>query len=50
MGAFPDRNRAGMLEGNPPAGEVLREAAPGREIQLVGGLELRQVSFQARTL
>ena len=36
------------FERNAAAGEILREAAPGGEVELIGPLELRQVAFQAR--
>src|SRR5260370_27743689 len=39
-----------MLKRNAAVGEVLRESAPRREIQLVGLLQLRKITFQARTL
>src|SRR2546429_7058342 len=39
-----------MLERNAAVGEVLSEAAPGCEIELVGFLELRQVSFESWSL
>jgi len=39
-----------VFEGDAPAREVLREAAPGGEVQLVGRLQLRQVTVQARSL
>ena len=42
-GAIPVSRVGRVLERNAAAGEVLREAAPGGEIQLLGVLELRQV-------
>ncbi len=47
---LPILRRARMLERNATPGVILREAAPGCEIQLVGFLQLRQIAFQARTL
>ena len=39
--AIPVRGVGGVFEGNAAAGEILREAAPGGEIQFLGVLELR---------
>src|SRR5262249_21658162 len=39
-----------VLERNAPSRKILRKPTPRREVQLVGFLELRQVTFQARTL
>jgi hypothetical protein len=40
----------GVLEGDAAPGEVLRESAPGGEIQLFGRFELIQVAFETRSL
>ena len=47
--AIPIRGVGGILERHAAAGEILREAAPTGEIQLLGVLELREIAFQART-
>src|SRR5262249_37109485 len=39
-----------MLKRNAPAGEILRKAAPGREIELVGFLKLAEIGVQPRSL
>ena len=49
-GAVPVGGIGGVFEGDAAAGEILREAAPGGEIQLLGVLELGEVAFQARAL
>ncbi len=41
--------RTGMFERNAAAGIVLRETAPGGEVELVGSLQLREITFQTRT-
>src|SRR5580704_3491749 len=46
---LPILRGARMFKRDAAAGVVLREAAPGSEIQLVGFLELREITFQART-
>jgi hypothetical protein len=48
-GAVPIGRISRVLERDAAAGEVLREAAPGSELELVGGLELGQVAVQARS-
>src|SRR5215471_12929463 len=45
--AFPDGDRARMLERDAASGEVLRKAAPRSEVELVGLLQLRQIPLQA---
>ena len=47
--SLPVLRGAGMFERNAAAGVILREAAPGGEIQLVGFLQLREIAFQARS-
>ena len=47
-GAIPIVGVRRVLKRNATAGEILREAAPGSEIQLFGLLELREIAFQAR--
>src|SRR5271167_3444563 len=46
---LPEGRAAGMFEGDAASRIILREPAPGREIQLLGSLELAQVAFQARS-
>ena len=46
--ALPERDRAGVLERDAAAGEILRESAPGSEVQLLGFLQLREIAVQAR--
>ena len=47
--AIPIRGVGGVFEGDAAAGEILREASPGGEIQLLGVLQLREVAVQPRT-
>src|ERR1019366_908615 len=49
-GAIPVRGISRGLKWNAAAGEILREPAPGSEVQLLGALELREVTLQARPL
>src|SRR5271157_5034754 len=49
-GAIPVGRIGGVFKGDAAAGEVLREPAPGSEIELIGGLELGEIAFQAGTL
>jgi hypothetical protein len=46
-GAIPICGIGGVFERNAAAGEILREASPGGEIELIGPLELRQAGFCA---
>ena len=47
-GAIPVGRICGVLERNAAVGEILREAAPGGEVELVGLLQLRQIAFETR--
>src|ERR1039457_3582383 len=49
-GAIPIGGIGRRFERDAAAREVLREPAPGGEIQLIGALQLRQVAIQARPL
>ena len=48
--SFPILRRARVFERDAAAGVILREAAPGSEVQLFGFLQLGEITFQARTL
>ena len=48
--AIPIGGVSGVFEGDAAAGEILREASPSSEIQLLGVLELGKVAVQPRTL
>src|SRR5437870_2665232 len=50
VGLFPNAGRTGMLEADAASGEILGETAPRCEVEPVGLLDLREVTFQARTL